>query len=144
MIRLSIFCALIGVFGCAEEGYRQADESWVDELAMQPDLAHTFLSQMQDEEQTLHGKEVKLRGKLVYEYDDAAIYPFGDCADFKPIWIHVDQDEVDLHSFLLKNDDALVTVIGMVDTIEYFDRRQYGGAIKDIVRVDVSHVLAKE
>lgn len=144
MIRISIFFVIATLFACSGERYKLASDSWADGQAVSRDLAQTFVGQMQDAEGTLHGKAVKLRGKLVYEYDDAAIYPFGDCTGFKPIWIHVDQDDADLHSFLLKNDDALVTVIGMVDTLEYFDRRQYGGAIKDIVRVDVSHVLAKQ
>ncbi|GHE30387.1 hypothetical protein [Sphingobacterium griseoflavum] len=143
MNRFLILFMAASVFGCGNPRYEPVSNSWTDNEELQAELEHTLLADMQEVSKTLHGTEVKIRGKLVYEYDDAAIYPFDDCSDYKPIWIHVDH-ESDLHSFLLQNDDALVTIVGVVDTMAYFDRRQYGSAIKDIARVDVRYSLAQQ
>lgn len=143
MIRYCLFLLFITLLGCKDRRYRLVSDHWRSMQAPQTEAETARFDEVNREKRTLHGKEVKVRGKLVYEYDDAAIYPFNDCSDFKPIWLHIDQDEVDLHTFLLKNDEALVTIVGVLDTIQWFDERQYGGALKDIVHVDVTHKLTK-
>ncbi|WP_133640925.1 hypothetical protein [Sphingobacterium paludis] len=105
-------------------------------------MQSTWFGNIEQKMPSLHGNEVKLQGRLVYEYDDVAIYPFNDPSDFKPVSLQVDEDE--LHDFLVEHDDALVTITGTLDTTAYYDERQYSGSIKDIVHVEVSHRLAAQ
>lgn len=143
MIKICMLLFIVGCFACSDERYKVVDIRWTDDGLRPSNILQAHLHEVDSKKGDLHGKEIQLRGKLVYEYDDAAIYPLNDCSDLKPVWIHLDQDEIDLHQFLLENDHALVTIVGVLDTTDLFDQGQYSSAIKDILSVDVTHVLAK-
>ena len=138
LIRTCIFFLVSGCFGCKETRYQLASATWQQTHLFDTAVQRTWFRDIEREMHVLHGKEIKLRGRLVYEYDAAAIYPFNDPSDFRPISLHVEKH--DLHDFLLKNDKALITIIGTLDTMGYYDKRQYSCLIKDIVQVDVSHI----
>ncbi|KGE13475.1 hypothetical protein [Sphingobacterium deserti] len=138
IIRTCIFFLVTGCFGCKETRYQLASATWQHVHRHYPTVKPTWFSEIEQEMHLLQGKEVKLRGRLVYEYDAAAIYPFNDPSDFKPVSLHVDKHE--LHAFLLENDKALVMITGTLDTMGYYDKREYSCLIKDIVQVDVSHI----
>ncbi|WDF70081.1 hypothetical protein PQ465_06800 [Sphingobacterium oryzagri] len=143
MIKICILLLVILCTACNYERYRAVDLQWTADSLYENGRLQAHLHEVETKKADLHGKEITLRGKLVYEYDDVAIYPIGDYSNFKPVWIHIEQDETALHDFLLENDRALVTVVGVLDTSDLFDDLQYSGAIKDILSVDVTHVLAK-
>lgn len=79
----------------------------------------------------LHGKEVQVRGRLVYHYDEAAIYPFNE-GDFKPVWIAINAENIELHQFLMEHAGGMVTAIGTIDTTELIDSYTYSSSISDI------------
>jgi|GEM_PF-1642813 len=79
----------------------------------------------------LHGKEVQVRGRLVYHYDEAAIYPFNE-GDFKPVWIVITAEDIELHQFLMEHGGGMVTAIGTIDTTELIDSYIYSSSISDI------------
>lgn len=147
MFKVCTLLLVIAFCACSDPRYKVAGVRWpADEVNppyTSPNTSPTFLHEVDAKKADLHGKTITLRGRLVYEYDDVAIYPIHDHGRLKPVWIHLDQDESELHDFLLENDQALVTIVGVLDTADLFDDSQYSSAIKDILSVDVSHVLAK-
>lgn len=139
IIRTCVFFLIAGCFGCKETRYQPVSVTWQDKQLSCSTVQPSWFSEIEQEIHLLQGREVKLRGRLVYEYDAAAIHPFNDPSDFRPISLQVDKPA--LHNFLLENDEALVMITGTLDTIDYFDKRQYSCSIKDIMQVDVSHII---
>ncbi|WP_437917849.1 hypothetical protein [Sphingobacterium sp. LRF_L2] len=144
MIKFGSAAVLVALLtSCKDTRYQKVEKYWAQDSVAMRDSAkdQSYFDEVHSEKARLHGKEVRVRGRLVYEYDDSAIYPFNDESEFKPIWIHIENDDQDLHSFLLSNDQGLVTVVGVLDTLAYYDKRQYGSALKDVTLVSVTHVL---
>lgn len=56
----------------------------------------------------------RLRGRLVYDDEETALYPLGYCSAFKPIHIESGNNQ-ELHKSLLRNNGAIATVIGTLD-----------------------------
>lgn len=132
--------AVLGVImiACQEDRSGGLKASWNRQGQPEHRRPHVRLEQADKSLDTPHGQTVLLRGKLAYEYDDAAIYPLNDHTSFKPVWLHLDEQDADLHHFLLQHDGAVVAVIGELDTAGWFNPLEYGGALRNILEVKAS------
>lgn len=79
--------------------------------------------------------EVYLKGRLVYNFDEAAIYPTKEGTEGDPVWLTVENNDLGLHEFLLENAGATVAIQGTLSEYSHLDSLLYGASIKDITLV---------
>lgn len=124
--------------GC-NNGHHFIKDRWQKENTSICDNRHTSFDEANRIQGSRHGKEVRITGRLVYEFDETAIFPIYEFSEFKPVWIDLMSVDSTLHHFLLKHDGAFIKAVGKLDTIPmYYDSYFYQCAIKDISCVEIS------
>lgn len=134
-----LFVIIVGVFqcGCLVDNRATVLKLHSAEISMNKKQVY-FDEVSEKSAEELHGKIVHVRGKLVYEYDEAAIYPFYHESGFKPVWIHVGDSDPKLHQFLKEHDGEMTTIVGVLDTASYVDKFVYSSLLRDIQSVSVN------
>jgi hypothetical protein len=80
----------------------------------------------------------------MYNFDESAIYPFIGESDVKPLWMHLENMDSSLHSFLLRHDRSIVAVTGRLDTLtRMFDWYSYQFVIRSIDTIEVVQSVVK-
>lgn len=140
MVRVFIFSTIIIFFSsCGLERFRSETVHWQrhdhsgqqDSVVELSQILHLGID-------ALHDKSVSIRGKLVYEFDEASIRPQSEDSDLNLIWLHVSGPEKILHEFLLKSDGSIVTVQGRIDAKSSLHSYPYSFSLREI-----SYVSAK-
>ncbi|MET0464646.1 MAG: hypothetical protein ABW007_15890 [Chitinophagaceae bacterium] len=95
-------------------------------------------------DKALHGQVVRIHGRLMYNFDEAAIYPIFQESDVKPLWMSLDDMDSILHCFLMEHDQSAVAVTGKLDTLtRMFDQYNYQFSIRDIHVIEVVQSVRK-
>jgi len=141
MNKLFLLVIMVLSVGCNDRHHLVRDH-WQKENISVPESYYTLFDEVNSINGNLHGKEVKIRGRLVYEYDETAIFPINEFSDFKPIRINLTSIDSTLHFFLLKYDGALIELTGLLETISsYYDDNHYKYAVRDISYVDITKYI---
>ena len=124
----SVFC----LYACGPDKYTWSKEKWICAKATMHKKDLPFFDEIHHHKlKELQGQLVQVRGKLIYHYDEAAIYPFNE-GDFRPVWINVNAENTALHEFLLAHEGGMVTATGTIDTTNLMDRYIYSSALAEI------------
>ncbi len=103
-----------------------------------------FFTGVRPIDKRLHGHFVRIHGRLMYNFDESAIYPFIGESDVKPLWMHLENMDSSLHSFLLRHDRSIVAVTGRLDTLtRMFDWYSYQFVIRSIDTIEVVQSVVK-
>ncbi|MCG2615209.1 hypothetical protein LZZ85_12990 [Terrimonas sp. NA20] len=95
-------------------------------------------------DKALHGQVVRIHGRLMYNFDESAIYPIFEESDVKPLWMSLDKMDSNLHFFLMTHDQSAVSVTGKLDTLTgTFDQYNYEFSIRDINVIEVVRSIVK-
>lgn len=137
----AVFVCSVILVACQEHRFDAQYDRWISQNKVDNQAEHVYFDEINTISGDQHGKQIKIRGRLTYEYDEAAVYPLTDYTGYKPIWIHIEASDLQLHQFLLQKDKALITLTGELDTAEGFDRFEYSAAIKNIQIAEITQIL---
>jgi hypothetical protein len=130
MVRIYVISfILLSVASCIDRRHQVINEEWFHPEFDKHEAPTRFDEISNKKAAQLHHADVLISGRLVYEYDETAIYPFFDETGFSPVWIDVKSHESALHRFLLNNHGASVVIQGTLDTTQLIDKTRYSSAI---------------
>lgn len=133
MIRILAICfVLLLMTACIDKRYQIITTEWLHPDLNERKAAINFDEINKKKVSQLHRKEVLIRGRLVYEYDETAVYPFFEETGFRPVWINLKSHELALHRFLLANHGTSVAIQGVLDTTQIIDKNSYSSALVEI------------
>lgn len=144
MIRIYFISLIVlSVTSCIDRHHQVVTAEWLHPDFDKHETPINFNETSNTQAAQLHHAEVLIRGRLVYEYDETAVYPFFEETDFSPIWIDVKSHETALHQFLLNNHGASVIIQGILDTAQLIDKTAYSSAIAKLKYVSARSYRGK-